>query len=305
MKIIEKILIDEKLNMNSNTFIFDIETTGLSPKFCKVILIGILYNCQDKTVIKQFFAENEDEEKELLLAFVDNIKCFKRHVTYNGLSFDIGFVNYRLKKHHIDFNLNKEDDFDIFRFIKSFKSPLGLEDCSLNSVETYFNIHRDDVIDGGESVKLYKEFVKNKDRKLLDTILLHNYEDIYNLSKLVNIKDLVREKLDLIELGGINYNLKVFPLNYKINAKKLCINYFIFTGEHHNISIYNDNYSIICQNNNISLEININKGIDRDKNNILFYNLSKIIPLKFNDHILEDNIYSLCDFIIKKELNNI
>ncbi|MDC9421684.1 ribonuclease H-like domain-containing protein, partial [Clostridioides difficile] len=95
-------------------------------------------------------------------------------------------------------------------FIKSFKSPLGLEDCSLNSVETYFNIHRDDVIDGGESVKLYKEFVKNKDRKLLDTILLHNYEDIYNLSKLVNIKDLVREKLDLIELVALIIILKFF-----------------------------------------------------------------------------------------------
>lgn len=305
MKIIERILINEKLNMNSNTFIFDIETTGLSPKFCKVILIGILYNCQDKTVIKQFFAENEDEEKELLLAFVDNIKCFKRHVTYNGLSFDIGFVNYRLKKHHIDFNLDKEDDFDIFRFIKSFKSPLGLEDCSLNSVETYFGIHRDDVIDGGESVKLYKEFVKIKDPNLMDTILLHNYEDIYNLSKLVNIKDLVGEKLDLIKLSGINYNLKIFPLNYKINAKKLCMNYFIFAGVHNNISIYNDNYSIICQNNNISLEINISKGIDKDKNTILFYNLSKIIPLKFNDNILNSNIYSLCNFIIKKELCNI
>ena len=304
MKIIEKIL-NEDLNIDSNTFIFDIETTGLSPKFCKVILIGILYNCQDKTVIKQFFAENEDEEKELLLAFVDSIKCFKRHVTYNGLSFDIGFINYRLKKHHIDFNLDKEDDFDIFRFIKPFKSPLGLEDCSLTSVETCFDIHREDVIDGGESVKLYKEFVKSKDYKLMDTILLHNYEDIYNLSKLINIQDLVSEKLDLVELSGSNYNLKIFPLNYKINAKKLCMNYFIFTGERNNISIYNDNYSIICQDNNISLEININKGIDRDKNTILFYNLSKIIPLKFNDRILEDNIYSLCNFIIKNELNNI
>ena len=304
MKIIEKIL-NENLNIDNNTFIFDIETTGLNPKFCKVILIGILYNCQDKTIIKQFFAENEEEEKEILSAFVNSIKCFKSHVTYNGLGFDIGFVNYRLKKHNIDFNLDKENDFDIYRFIKQFKSPLGLEDCSLTSVETYFGIHRDDVIDGGESVKLYKEFVKSKDSNLMSTILLHNYEDIYNLSKLVNIKDLVSDKLNLVELSGNNYNLKVFPLNYKINTKKLSMKYFIFTDNHNNISIYNDNYSIICQDNNISLEININKGIDRDKNTILFYNLSKIIPLKFNDDVLEENIYSLCNFIIKNELCNI
>lgn len=304
MKIIEKIL-NEKLNIDNNTFIFDIETTGLNPKFCKVILIGILYNCQDKTVIKQFFAENEDEEKEILTVLADEIKRFKRHVTYNGLGFDIGFINYRLKKHSIDFSLDKEEDFDIFRFVKQFKRPLNLEDCSLNTVETFFGIHRDDIIDGGESVRLYKDFVKNKDQKIMDTILLHNYEDIYNLSKLINIKDLVEEKLDLVDLNGNNYNLKVFPLSYKINTKKLIMNYFIFTGDQNNISIYNDNYSIICQNNNISLEININKGIDKDKNTILFYNLSKIIPLKFNDDVLDTNIYSLCNFIMKSELCNI
>ena len=121
----------------------------------------------------------------------------------------------------------------------------------------------------------------------------------------MNIKDLVEEKLDLIEINGNNCSLKVFPLNYKINTKKLIMNYFIFTGDHNNISIYNDNYSIICQDCNISLEININKGIDRDKNTILFYNLSKIIPLKFNDDVLNANIYSLCNFIMKNELCNI
>ncbi len=304
MKIIEKIL-NEELNIDNSTFIFDIETTGLSPKFCKIILIGILYNCQNKTIIKQFFAENEDEEKEILDAFVDNIKYFNKHITYNGLGFDIGFINYRLKKHNIDFNLNKEDDFDIFRFIKQFKSPLGLEDCSLSTVETHFGIHRDDIIDGGESVKLYKKFLEDNNHEVMNTILLHNYEDIYNLSKLVNIKDLVGQKLELLEFNVNNHQIKVFPLNYKINAKKLSMNYFIFTGEYNNILIYNDNYSIICQDNNISLEININKGVDRDKNTILFYNLSKIIPLKFNDDVLEPNIYSLCNFIIKNELCNI
>ena len=161
------------------------------------------------------------------------------------------------------------------------------------------------VIDGGESVKLYKEFVKNKDLDIMNTILLHNYEDIYNLSKLVNIKDLVSNKLDLVEIRRHNSSFNIFPTNYKITSKKLIMNYFIFSDNNNNISIYNDNYSIIRQDNNISLEINIDKGIDKDKNVILFYNLSKIIPLKFNDDILEKNIYTLCNFIIKSELVNI
>ena len=132
MKIIEKIL-SENLPIDNDTFIFDIETTGLNPRFCKIILIGILYNCQDKTIIKQFFAENEDEEKELLSTFVDEIKCFKSHVTYNGLGFDIGFINYRLKKHNIDFTLNKEDVKRSYNFkcdsqeVKDYLSGLTLK----------------------------------------------------------------------------------------------------------------------------------------------------------------------------------
>ena len=284
MKIIEKIL-SENLPIDNDTFIFDIETTGLNPKFCKIILIGILYNCQDKTIIKQFFAENENDEKELLTKFVDEIRD--------------------LKKHNIDFSLNKEDDFDIFKFVKSFKIPLGLESCSLTNVEKYFGIHREDIINGEKSIKLYEDFIENQNKNIMDTILLHNYEDVYNLSKLINIKDLVKEKLDLLEISNENYNLSIFPITYKLNSKKLIMNYFIFSGEHNNISIYNDNYSIICEDDNISLEININKGIDRENNTILFYSLSKIIPLKFNDQVLEKNIYSLCNFLIKNELNNI
>ena len=100
MKIIEKIL-SENLPIDNDTFIFDIETTGLNPRFCKIILIGILYNCQDKTIIKQFFAENENDEKELLTNFIEEIYHFKNHITFNGLAFDIGFINYRLKKYMI------------------------------------------------------------------------------------------------------------------------------------------------------------------------------------------------------------
>ena len=70
---------DDFIDIPDNHFVFDIETTGLSAKFCKVILIGIVYNENDKTIIKQFFALNEDEEKKLLLAFINEISLF----TYN------------------------------------------------------------------------------------------------------------------------------------------------------------------------------------------------------------------------------
>ena len=104
METITKIL-DEFIDIPPNHFVFDIETTGLSPKYCKVILIGIMYNLNNKSIIKQFFAENEDDENKLLLEFINEIKNFENHITFNGLTFDIPFLNSRFDKHNINYNL--------------------------------------------------------------------------------------------------------------------------------------------------------------------------------------------------------
>ena len=75
MEVITKTL-NELIDIPPNHFVFDIETTGLNSTYCKVILIGIMFNQNNKTIIKQFFANTEDDEKELLLSFVDNIINF-------------------------------------------------------------------------------------------------------------------------------------------------------------------------------------------------------------------------------------
>lgn len=286
-------------------FVFDIETTGLSPKFCKVILIGIVYNENNQTIIKQFFASNDDEEKELLLAFIDEIKSFNKHITFNGFTFDIPFLNSRFKKNKIDFSLNKDDDIDILRLIKPYKEKLSLLDCKLKTIEKYIGINRDDTISGKESVELYNEFKNTQDKKLKDKILLHNYDDIYYLSQMIKIKDIILDKLNPLIININNQKLSLVQNSYKINKNNLTMKYDIFNGYLKNINIYEDSYSILCENNNLIINININKGNDSNDNEILFYNLSTIIPVKFNNNILEDNINNLCNYLVKKELSTL
>ncbi len=120
MEVITKTL-DELIDILPDYFVFDIETTGLNSNYCKVILIGILFNKNNKTIIKQFFANTENDEKELLLAFINCIKNYQNHITFNGSNFDIPFLNNRLKKHNIDFSLSKNNDIDILKLIKPFK----------------------------------------------------------------------------------------------------------------------------------------------------------------------------------------
>ena len=304
MEIITKTL-DNFINIPSNSFVFDIETTGLSPKFCKVILIGVLFNKDNKTIIKQYFAQTEDDEKDLLLAFINDINAFDTHITFNGLAFDIPFLNSRFNKYNINFELNKNDDIDILNIVRPFKGLLSLSDCKLKTIEKYIGISREDTISGKESAKLYKEFVSSKSNDLKNKILLHNYEDIYYLGYLYKIKDLLEEKLKPIVIDNKDLFLKLIPLSFKISNSKLVLKYNIFNGNKVPINIYSDNYSILSDDKHILLSIGLNKGIDKDNNTVLFYQLNKIIPLKVNDNFLDSNIFNLCEYIIKKELKSL
>ena len=175
-----------------------------------------MFNQNNKTIIKQFFANTEDDEKELLLSFVDNIKNYKNHITFNGLTFDIPFLNARLKKHNIDFSICKNNDIDILKLIKPFKEKLSLSDCKLKTIEKYLGIYRKDTISGKESVDLYKDYTLNQDINLKEKILLHNYEDIYYLGVIFKIKDILKDKLNIVHINTNNMTLELVPLNFKI-----------------------------------------------------------------------------------------
>lgn len=301
MEVITK-TIDNLIDIPKNHFVFDIETTGLSPKYCKVILIGVLYNLNNKTIIKQYFAESEEEEKDLLLKFINDIETFDHHITFNGVSFDIPFLNSRFNSNDIDFSIDKCDDIDILRIVKPFKEKLSLSDCKLKTIEKYMGIKREDTISGKESVELYKNFVISKDISLKEKILLHNYEDIYYLGKIYNIKNIIDESLDYIDININNLNYKVLLSKYKITKSVLHLNFISRKKFELPLNIFRDTYTISTEENILNIFINLNKGIDSNGNTIFFYKLGSIVPIKFNTDFIVDNINALSKFLISKEL---
>ena len=73
---------------------FDIETTGLSPYNCKVILVGIKKGGK----IKQWkLWEMKDEAKLILQAIEELMKVDETIVGYNNLRFDVPFMLERLR----------------------------------------------------------------------------------------------------------------------------------------------------------------------------------------------------------------
>lgn len=174
-----------------NGCVFDIETTGFTPKGgrCKVILTAMLIPTEKGVKVTQFLAEDPYEEDRVI---AKTMEYFKENnidylITYNGASFDIPFMRERIEFLHLPYELNMYN-MDLYSFLKKNSIlPRHLESMSQKSVEEYFGFgkERKDIITGKESVKLYFEYVTTHDSITEKIILTHNREDVVQLYRLL------------------------------------------------------------------------------------------------------------------------
>jgi predicted RecB family nuclease len=198
----ERIYIPENLKpyaTGKKMVYFDIETLGLNPQLYPVILIGMSYEENGKYIIEQFFAESVDEEEDILQEFKKRLEGFDTIVSYNGKNFDVPYINRRMERYNMDYSI-KLEHFDVICHVRPNKKLLGLESCSLKSVERYLKLNREDTIDGEESIRLYKKYSKTGDETIKDKIMLHNFEDVYNLPGILKIF----EKISFAENNNID-----------------------------------------------------------------------------------------------------
>lgn len=196
MKHIQEILTLNNINMTildsyleSDRFtVLDIETTGLSPIYGSVILIGLIEITPDECTLHQFFADSPDEESLIISEAVNKLKDANYIVTYNGRMFDIPFLIKRARKYDIEFpSIFNLDLFLLFKYYSDF--PKFLTSLSQKSMEEYAGISnlRQDNISGMESVEDYLSYLSTGDSELLERILLHNSDDVKQLYRLMSL----------------------------------------------------------------------------------------------------------------------
>ena len=203
MKLIDRIITDlripEALSVLLNgeprrPLFFDIETTGLQPAGCYIYLIGCLTETPEGLRFRQWFAENADEEPALLTAFCESIGADNILVHYNGSTFDIPFLNARIRYHKLPLTIpKKEDTLDLYRHLAPCKKLFGLENRRQPTLEKVAGYNRTDPYDGGTLIPYYTEYVArcrfdgDRAAELLDSLLLHNSDDILGLSQLSSL----------------------------------------------------------------------------------------------------------------------
>lgn len=199
--------------------VYDIESTGLSPAYCKVIISGMLFypGHGDDAKVIQLFADQPDDEAEILRKTSKLLSEVDFIVTYNGRHFDMPFVQKRAEKHHIDFP-NKIYDLDLYLVLNGHSGLREvLPSLSQKNVERYMGLSdsRDDEISGGESVKLYEQYMNTKSFQLEEKILLHNYDDLVQLYHLIPVIAASDFHAAMFKLGFQAGNLNISKILFK------------------------------------------------------------------------------------------
>ena len=165
----------------------DIETTGLSPKNSDLYLIGCLFLQNDKWHIAQFFAESSSQEEEILKTFADFCAPYETLIHFNGDRFDLPFLKAKYEKYSLPDPFADKESFDIYKAVKPYKLQLGLPDLKQKTIELYLGIDRKDEYSGGELIAVYRKYTKERDLESKNIILLHNFEDVQGLLKILPI----------------------------------------------------------------------------------------------------------------------
>ncbi|MEG0830354.1 MAG: ribonuclease H-like domain-containing protein [Anaerovoracaceae bacterium] len=194
MEYIRKQLNYTKYKSNAFEFYFkgmtigalDIETTGLSPQNNKFILGGLAVAEKDSLILHQFFAENIDEEKQVLTDYINEVSNLDLILTYNGKNFDIPFMKKRGSGFCSEFPFNL-DLYQIIRTSSNLKAYLP--NLRQKTVENFMGFwdQRKDEISGRDSVDLYYRYMNTKDPTLKEQILLHNSDDVLQLYRLLTV----------------------------------------------------------------------------------------------------------------------
>ena len=152
----------------------DIETTGLSPLYGEITVVGIHIDNGADTRFVQLVGDEVTAES--ILEALNGVRVI---YTYNGSRFDLPFICQRLRLNLADFFLHRDLMYDCWR-----NNLYG----GLKCVERQLGIPRRLIeVSGIDAIRLWWRYVNDYDEQALAILLEYNREDVINLRVLREI----------------------------------------------------------------------------------------------------------------------
>lgn len=177
----------ERLFVPTDALFVDIETTGFLTASSGLYLIGCAFFEENSWFTLQWLAQKPEEEAQILTAFLEFAATRKTLVHFNGTTFDLPFLEQKSKKHHLTFDLASYESIDLYRRIAPFRHLLKLPNCKQKTLEQFLGCSREDVLDGGELIGVYQEYVKHPCPEAEEKILLHNRDDLQGMFEILPV----------------------------------------------------------------------------------------------------------------------
>ncbi len=173
---------------DSEYLLFDIETTGLSKRASHLYLAGAAYYKKNAWHLQQWFLQKPTEEPFLLKTLQNFLKPFHTLVHFNGLRFDIPYLNDKYTRYQLDDPFSAKDQIDLYREIRPFQKPLELCSLKQRDLQAAFHVSRKDHTSGGDLIKLYQDYLSSNDQTLLQILCGHNADDVLGMIGLLPLR---------------------------------------------------------------------------------------------------------------------
>lgn len=186
----------------------DIETTGFTAKSSSLYLIGIAYYAENAWFIKQWFAENYEDEKEVLNAFFSFAASYSHLIHFNGNNFDLPYLLQKCEQYELPYTFDHFEGIDLYKRISPYKFFLNIPNCKQKTLESFLGIDRKDIYNGGELIGIYHDYVNQSSENNYRLLLLHNSDDMRGMLQLTSLLayyDLFNEKLRAKKVQANSY----------------------------------------------------------------------------------------------------
>jgi hypothetical protein len=279
----------ESFDIPKNTAFVDIETSGLSPINDNILIISIAKFFDDKKVkILQIISQND--EKEILIEFLTSIIGIYEIYSFNGYEFEEKFINQKLKKYDIYYDLGNINFISIKNILKNYSNFINLKYFSRQAVENHFNIERDRYYD----MKLLIKDMKKNSFNASENLINHNIDEIHTLLQLYKkiYEFQYSNKAVINDTHFYIYNFEISEqltkLYFKSDKKYKFSNFFMQNGE-----------KLIIFQNNIQLEIFTKTLYEQNDSIILYETENEYIPIFIKNDIIYKNIYYILSIYSK------
>ena len=245
-----------QLNLEQAIF-FDIETTGFSSKNSKLYMIGCLYvdTNTDTFHTIQWFLDDYNDEAALILSFLEFSRTYTTLIHYNGLGFDIPYMEDKCKKFNIIFDFSRFEHIDLYKYASRIKNIFKTENLKQKTMEQFFDLNREDIFTGGDLISVYSEYMTTKDERAIDFLMLHNFEDIQGMLTLLDILAytyIFEEKYTLKTLS-----IEDYVSRDEIPRKDVIIELELNTPVPKRVSYGNTEYYMTAFHNKLRLKIQV------------------------------------------------